>query len=213
MQFESLLKDLGDLPWFDLQTVTQLYSEPRQSILTQLHRWCASGKLIPLRRGMYSFGSPYARTTVNPAELAGALLAPSYLSTYWALGFLGIIPERVVTFTSVTPRSPRRFENAFGTFTYRHVKQDTFFGYRPVVVDGHRVLLAEPEKALVDHWYLEPGPWNEDRFEGMRFQNVELVDPDKLRRFAERTGSRRAMVAAHLWSESIAGRQEGGIAL
>ncbi|MBN1863437.1 MAG: hypothetical protein JW808_00905 [Victivallales bacterium] len=119
---------------------------------------------------MYAFGSDFRKTDVNPAELANLLYFPSYLSTSWALGFFGLIPEKVVVYTSITSRDPKTFRNAFGHFRYRHVKRDFFFGYRTVEVGGRKVLLAEPEKALLDFWYLEKGDWGESRLEEMRLQ-------------------------------------------
>jgi hypothetical protein len=39
--------------------------------------------------------------------VAGVRYRPSYLSGLWALGFHDLIPERVVRFTSLSPRSPQ----------------------------------------------------------------------------------------------------------
>ncbi|MFC1672266.1 type IV toxin-antitoxin system AbiEi family antitoxin domain-containing protein [Planctomycetota bacterium] len=157
MKYEKLLELLGNQGFFDLASVAQLSGDRRETIRVQLHRWCRAGKLLPLRRGMYAFPESYRPGRVGHAELANALLAPSYISTYWALGFFGLIPERVVTYTSVTSRTPTTFENHFGTFTYRHVKPEAFFGYRQVDFEDRTALLAEPEKALLDLWYLEKG--------------------------------------------------------
>ena len=63
---------------------------------------------------MYTLSETYRRTPVTPAVLANALYRPSYLSGLWALGHYDLIPERVVRFTSVTSRVPRRFENPVG---------------------------------------------------------------------------------------------------
>ena len=103
MKFDSLISMIGEHPFFDLATVVQLSGENKATIHRQLSRWIRAGKLIAVRRGMYVLASRYRRATVNPAELAGYLYRPSYLSREWALGFYGLIPEMVVTYTSVTP--------------------------------------------------------------------------------------------------------------
>lgn len=121
MKYEDLLCKLGNHPFFDLATVVQLTDERRETVQVQLYRWCKAGKLLPLRRKMYALSEPYISRPINPAELANHLYRPSYLSTYWALGYYGLIPERVVAHTSITSRVTRSFENAFGHFTYRHV--------------------------------------------------------------------------------------------
>jgi hypothetical protein len=84
-----------------------------------------------------------------------------------------------------------------------------FFGYRPVTIDGQPVLMAEPEKALLDLWHLERGRWDERRMRGMRFQGFEMVDPDTLRRYAARFGSPRLAAAAAEWV-ALAGEERQG---
>ncbi len=211
MNFDSFISLVGQQAFFDLATVVQLSGERRSTLQTQLYRWIRADKLVPLRRGMYALARRYRRSSVNPAGLANHLYRPSYLSREWALGFHGLIPEKVVTHTSVTTRVPRLFQNDFGCFEYRHVKRGAFFGYRAVEIQGQKVLLAEPEKALLDSWHLATGPWTTERLKEMRFQGHEAVDPDKLRRYAVRYGSPRLQRAAALWCE-LAGSELEGVA-
>ena len=199
MTYEELLIKLGKRSFFDLASVVQLTDERRETIQVQIYRWCKKGKLIPLRRGMYAFPKPYISQTINPAELANHLYTPSYLSTYWALGYYGLIPEKVVTHTSITARVTRKFKNAFGVFTYQHIKPSAFFGYRPVQINSRKVLLAEPEKALLDLWHLETGKWTTERLTEMRFQNMELIKDNRLQEYAERFASPRIIDTANKW--------------
>ncbi|MFV1994849.1 MAG: hypothetical protein ACC661_05380 [Verrucomicrobiales bacterium] len=213
MKYEEALRLLGGHGFFDLASLVQLTDERRETVQTQLYRWCRKGKLIPLRRGMYAFAEPYISQPINPAELANHLYRPSYLSTYWALGYYGLIPERVVIHTSISSRVTRRFENAFGVFTYRHVKAAAFFGYRPVQIDRQSVLLAEPEKALLDLWYLESGDWTMDRLREMRFDHLELVDFARLQEYAKRFASRRIIDITNRWPLLRGAEDEGTIQL
>ena len=100
MNFDGLVSLVSELPWFDLPMLTQLTGEEKHSITGQLHRWIKAGKVIPLRRSMYTLAERYRRKTLSPAALANALYTPSYLSALWALGFYGLIPEKVATYTS-----------------------------------------------------------------------------------------------------------------
>jgi predicted transcriptional regulator of viral defense system len=213
MKFEELLTLLGGQGWFDLASAVQLSGQPGPGLVAQLHRWSKAGKLVPLRRGMYAFSEKYRRKRINVAQLANEIHAPSYLGLHWALGFYGLIPEKAVAFTSVTSRGPKTFSNAFGVFAYRHVKPTVFFGYRRVVIDGAPVLLADPEKALLDLWHLEPGAWNRARLSEMRFQNMEHVDPDRLADFAARFRSPRLMEAVRIWSELADEESKGMVEL
>jgi predicted transcriptional regulator of viral defense system len=212
MKYDELTKLLGKQGFFDLASVIQLTGERRESIRVQLSRWCRSGKLISLRRGMYAFPEVGTAVSVNRAVLANRLYSPSYLSTYWALDFYGLIPERVVMNTSVTQRVTRSFSNALGRFQYRTIKKEAFFGYKLVEIGREKVLLAEPEKALLDLWYLHSGDWNEARMTEMRFQNTEVVDRTRLNDYAQRYQSPRLVKAATLWAV-LADKEEEGMIL
>jgi hypothetical protein len=110
MRLDELADLLGAMPYFDLATVVQLSGEARRDVVNQLYRWSRAGKLIPLRRGMYTLADRYRHVPVPPATLANALCFPSYLSGLWALSFYGLIPEAVPVHTSVTTRGPADFE-------------------------------------------------------------------------------------------------------
>ena len=132
MTFGELVALAGNLEGFDLALLVQGLDERREAILVQLSRFMKAGKLVGLRRGMYTLPDAYRRVPLSPARLANQLYHPSYLSGLWALAAHDLIPERVVWLTSVTARPPHRFENSFGVFDYRSLKQDAFFGYAPL---------------------------------------------------------------------------------
>lgn len=209
MKFDRLLQLVGDLPWFDFATVLQLSGEPRQNLRVRLYEWRKAGKLLSLRRGMYALAEPYRRIVANPALLSNQLYTPSYLSMHWALSFYGLIPEKTVVYTAVTPRVPRTFENDFGVYRYSNLKQKFFFGYRTVDMSGENVFVASPEKALLDLWHLQSGVWDTDRMAEMRFQNFAVVSTGRLRDYAERFGPPRLKRAVLVWEQARALTEEG----
>ncbi|MFA5262249.1 MAG: hypothetical protein WC378_00380 [Opitutaceae bacterium] len=213
MNFESLVKLTRAIPCFDLPLLVQVFDDPRESIRVQLSRWMKQGKVIGLRRGRYTLAEMYRQAPLTPSTLANQLYRPSYLSGLWGLGYHDLIPERVVWLTSVTSRVPRRFENPFGVFDYRNIKQDCFFGYRAVAHSGAEILVAEPEKALLDHWHLTEGEWTTERLEEMRYQHVELVGKDRLRGYAERFRSPRLDRAVQRWLEISVEVEKGTVTL
>ncbi len=75
------------------------------------------------------------------------------MSFEYALAYHHLIPEAVYEVTSATTRTSRHIEAVGKGFTYRRIKPAAFTGYRPERVSGHVVLIAEPEKALVDSLY------------------------------------------------------------
>ena len=213
MRLDTAVDLLGAMPFFDLATVAQLTDEPHASVVNQLHRWRRAGKLVPLRRGVYTFAERYRRSPVSPAALANALYAPSYISGLWALGFHGLIPESVAAHTSVTTRPPRQFDNPFGAFVYTAIKRRFFFGYRTVSIAGTDVVLATPEKALLDLFHLHSGEWNRPRMIEMRFQQTEGIDRQRLQAYAERMGKPRILRAVEVWQKCCGASEDGGVDL
>ena len=199
MKYSDLTSLVGGLVCFDLPLIVQAFPDRRPAILLQLSRWAAQGKVIPLRRGMYTLPDRGRSVSCDPAVLAQHLYRPSYLSGLWALGFYDLIPERVVVYTSVTTRQPKRFDNPRGFFEYRHLKQPFFFGSQQVAVSGSTVPIARPEKALLDHWHLSAGEWTVDRLAEMRYQNVAAVDHSLLQEYAARFKRPRLLRAADRW--------------
>lgn len=199
MEYGDLVALTGGMPWFDLPLLVQAFNDRRQSLRVQLSRWLGQGKVVALRRGMYTLPDAYRKVPVVPAALSNALYRPSYLSGPWALAFHDMIPEQVVWLTAVSPRVPRRFENHFGVFEYRTIKQSFFFGYQAAGYGGQEIFVAEPEKAMLDHWYLTPGEWTADRLDEMRYQNPDLVSAATLRAYCERFHSPRLSRAVDRW--------------
>jgi len=207
------MRMVGSLPWFDLATVVQLSGERRQTVTQQLHRFVMGGTVIPLRRGMYVLAERYRRSPVQPAELAGVIYRPSYLSGLWALSYYGLIPESVSVFTSVTSRSPRCFVNAIGEYRYQHVKRSLFFGAHPLLISGRKVMVASPEKALIDHWHLTRGEWTTGRMREMRFATNEMVDAEKLESMLSVLGMPRLLRAYRVWHSILSEEQLGEVVL
>ncbi len=213
MNFDDVVQLVGPMPCFDLPLLVQSFDDRRESIRVQLSRWMKQGKVIGLRRGMYTLSDTYRRAALTPAMLASRLYRPSYLSGLWALGHYDLIPERVVRLTSVTPRVPRRFENPFGVFEYRNVKQAFFLGFESAGTAGHDFLVARPEKALLDHWHLTEGEWTTERLAEMRYQHVGRVTESRLCEYASRFRSPRLDRAVQRWLRLAADLEEGTVTL
>lgn len=118
----------------------------------QLSLWSKNGLLMRLKNGRYLF--PQEKSRIKGDEIASFLYGPSYLSLETALAWYGFIPEMVYAYVSVTSRINRRFPNELGTFIYRHIKPQLFWGYAEIKTEYGHILIAEPEKALLDYLYL-----------------------------------------------------------
>jgi predicted transcriptional regulator of viral defense system len=208
MKWTEFFNLVSELPFFDLETVVQVTGKNRAQARVKLHRWSTDGRVIGLRRGLYTLADPYRKVELPPLQIANEVYSPSYLSSLWALNYYGLIPDTVNIYQSVTPRVTRMFENPFGRFAYSTIKQSLFWGFETRKIGGASVFLAHPEKALLDSWYLSKGEWTLDRLVSMRFQQLDLIDTAKLASFAERWSSPRITRSTERFESLILAERE-----
>ena len=173
-------------PYFRTDFLRQLFpAESPAQLALQLSRWCHAGKLLSLRRGLYAYPSS-ARALPS---LSNEIVSPSYLSGAWALSHYGMIPEAVWEYTAACKTTPRKqdWQTPLGRFTYRQVK--AFLGFERQTIHGQPTLVATPEKALLDHWYWSEGEWTSERHQEMRYQNLEVINMERLQSLAVRFAS------------------------
>ena len=139
------------------------------NVSRQLDRWCKSGRVLQLRRGVYAVKATYVKHSPHPFLVANILQRASYVSLQSALSYYGMIPEYVPTTTSVTTKRPERFDTPLGRFEFRHVAKHLFTGFHEIEI-GQRLLalIASPEKALVDLLYLTPHSDNDTLLRELR---------------------------------------------
>lgn len=157
-----------------------------QAPAKKIHDLMKAGVLIGVKKGLYAVSPDYARNPVCKETLANLIYGPSCISMEFALAYYGLIPERVETITSVTPKRDKRFETPLGVFTYRYLAKEKYReGIALVWMDSkHPVLIASPEKALCDYVVLNKIPHLENAEEGEKFLLEDLrIDPENLRRF------------------------------
>ncbi len=144
----------------------------------QLSNWVKKGYIVKLKNGLYTFSD--RSTGLLNEHIAFSLYQPSYISLEWALSEYGLIPEMVYNITSITTKTPRTFKNKFGSFIYRSIKKELFFGYKKMQKNNQVYLIASPEKALCDFLYLNSANIkNKKDFESFRFNEDILKTLNK----------------------------------
>ena len=127
----------------------RLLGVSRVSAQFLVHRYAKRGGLIKLRNALYAL----ADQPLSDFAVANRLYEPSYVSFETAMAHHHLIPESVYAVTSATPRPTRTLTATGKVFEYHRIKRETFTGYEPVSLLGETVLIAAPEKALVDYLY------------------------------------------------------------
>ena len=204
MKWENALAIVRDEPVF---TTGMLLagSKSAANFRSQLCRWVESGKILQLRRGVYSLAPPYAQREPHPFLIANRLEQASYVSLQSALSYHGMIPEHVPITTSITTRRTEHVSTALGRFEYRHVQPLWFAGFqRREVSPGQWAIVATPEKALLDLLYLTPGSDSYDYLRELRLQMPPRFDWSNLHRMAEPLRGGKLRRAAHRLDDLLA---------
>jgi len=208
MRFAELLSVVGDETVFETGLLLAGDVDPGD-VRRQLSRWCAAGRVVQLRRGLYALAEPYRRVRPEPFVIANRLVPSSYVSLESALRAHGLIPEEVPIVTSVTTGRGGRWDTPLGSFAYRNVRSGWFHGYRVLPLGaGQSVLVATPEKALLDLVHLTAGGDAPAYLASLRLQGLERLDLAALARLAASSGRPKLRRAAVRLAE-IAAAQAG----
>ncbi len=150
MRIEQLRKLCGreEVDYQTLLAYLKNYKHPRNKIKS----WLDQRSLIRVKKGLYVFGPDVALRPYSTEILANLIYGPSALSLSSALSYHGIIPERVVVHTSVTPIRNKVFTTPIGKFTYRYLNFHKYvIGITQQQINhDDNFLIATPEKALAD---------------------------------------------------------------
>jgi len=131
---------------FSLADIVLLSGEDKSAVSVQLSRLVRSEIVERLARGWYM--NPFNRPSSE--EQSMVVRRPSYLSLEYALSRQEILSQNAFTFTLVTTKLPYIYRTGDSVLEYHQIKRPLFWGY---VREG-TVLVAEPEKALLDLIYI-----------------------------------------------------------
>lgn len=138
-------------------------------------RLAKKGLAKKLRAGIISFID-------DELVVACQMLEPSYISLYSALLFHGLAKQVPKNVECVTPKNSRRYEDL--GIVYHKIPSSLFFGYAKARKGESYIMVAEPEKALIDGVYLNELPKNLIR------ELKEKMDENKIRNYVERMKGR-----------------------
>ncbi len=157
-----------------------------RAVTQKINELLKSQEIIRVKKGLYVFGPDYRQGPICKENLANLIYGPSCISLEYALSFYGLIPERVETITSVTPKRDKEFMTPIGRFTYRYLSADKY----PHEIDlhwidtQHPILIATPEKALCDYIVLNKVPPFENSISAKAFLEEDLrIDRENWNRF------------------------------
>jgi hypothetical protein len=130
------------------------YARPNDKIAYMVQK----GELTSLARGFYAYTQHPQKNKYINFHIANIIYGVSYISTYTALSYYGLIPESVYAITSSTTKRSKDIVNANGTFTYDTISDNVFeIGLNSISAnDDCTFIMAGPEKALCDLIWTTP---------------------------------------------------------
>ena len=131
-----------------------------EAVRQKINELLKSEVIIRVKKGLYVFGPEYNNVPVCREVLANLIYGPSCISLEFALAYHSLIPDRVHTITSVTPKRDKQFDTPLGKFSYRYLSPNKYpHGIEQIWIDDkHPVFMASPEKALIDYLTLNRVP-------------------------------------------------------
>lgn len=192
MKFTQFYKVLERSKYYVFSTDDVLAFFPdltRGYLNNMLYRWKKRGLICSLKKGLYELAYP-GEHDIPDMYIANKLYQPSYISLETALSNYSIIPEVSMAVTSITTKPTRRFKNTHGLFIYRTVKPVAFTGYHLQTQRSFDILIAEPEKALVDFLYFRVYPKRniDVRAERLDKDVISRLSKKKLNKYAKLYG-------------------------
>jgi predicted transcriptional regulator of viral defense system len=121
-------------------------------------------------------------------RISNCIYQPSYVSLESALSYYQLIPEAVYNHQAVSTRKTITYNTHFGTYNYRTIQPDIYFGYTILRFNELPILMAEPEKALLDLLYLNARLSSWEDIVALRLNVSELrtlIKEEKLMLYAD----------------------------
>ena len=160
---------------FPLFSTTDIYKADPGFDKRRLVEWQHKDYLLKIANGYYAL-IEQPRDEKFLYLVSNKIYHPSYVSLESALAYYGFIPEGVFTITAVSTLKTKQFNSSPGTFSYRKLKEDLFFGYTLLPAGVTSFKMALPEKALLDYLYFNRSVSGLEDFENLRFNKNAILD-------------------------------------
>lgn len=121
-------------------------------------------------------------------RISNCIYQPSYVSLESALSYYQVIPEAVYNHQAVSTRKTITYNTHLGTYNYRTIQPDIYFGYTIFRFNELPILMAEPEKALLDLLHLNARLNSWEDISSLRLNVAELrtlIKEEKLMVYAD----------------------------
>lgn len=184
MTYLEFRTDLHNFEVFSTSDINKLFPDFDSRRLVE---WQRKGYIYKLINKWYVFADIPMNERLQ-FRISNCLCRPSYVSLESALSHHGLIPEAVFSVQNITTRKTISYETVSGKFVYRSIKPNLYFGYEVDKSQSIPVLIASPEKAILDFLYLNHQINTIKDIEGLRLNLTtfnEIIDNSRLTSYAK----------------------------
>lgn len=148
---------LESLPFFTKTEASMLIDKSGRNLDSKLAQLKKIGYLHSLKQNLYVTDAYVTKVSQGKylEFMANIFREPSYLSLEYVLAKHNLIPEGILTITSITIKSSRQYQNLLGSFSYRNIKSSLYTGYVEKIWNNYVTKEATLAKALFDYLYLK----------------------------------------------------------
>ncbi len=141
-----------DKTYFHLRDLARILNISPESARVTASRYVKSGLLIRLKRDLYVLSDKWPNFSPEEKFLfANLIQSPSYISLMTALSYYQISTQIQQNFIeSIAIKRTKTVTIEDTVFTFSKIKPELYFGF----VKSGTFFIAEPEKALLDAFYL-----------------------------------------------------------
>ncbi len=152
----------GYLYYSDILKLSDL---KENSLRVKLSRMVKNEELQKIGNGLYSMNI----NKVDYEQLSCEIYSPSYLSLEYVLAISGVLSQQPSNLTLVSLNRARKIDIDGRMIIYQHISESLWWGYE--IKDN--VLIAKPEKAVIDLVYLSLNGYADVDWEEMNLDNLD----------------------------------------
>lgn len=177
---EKIIEKVNDLPYFSKNNLKLFQDNADFTFNENIKKWLKKELMSKIKNGLYvtRFYLDRRKKTEYEEFIANILTQPSYISLEYALQKYNILSEGAFSFSSVTTKSTRGYENFLGSFNYSSIKPELFCGFFEEKEASYPILIASKAKAIFDYVYFRKNIYSAEAIEELRFNWEELDKKD-----------------------------------
>ena len=179
---ENLIAKYGQIV-----TTEQIYaesqgSEDQRQAKKVIAKLVKHGWLMRIRRGLYAISDFSNRgfLSLSPYLVANLFVQESYVSFESALSYHGMFDQLTSTIISISKIQYKTVQLNATEYSFVNVKDQFFFGWQEVTIDGKVARIATAEKALVDIIHFHKSKYSVDLVIEKLQEHRDSLDMKKL---------------------------------